>query len=127
MERNHSPKACWLPLIVAAALMVCSGAATAERDAYVMLSWNDLGMHCMNKNHNKISVLPPYNTLQAQVILRGSATTMPAIVTDGVTVEYSIPGNTYSVGKTDFWTYAFDLFGVSLPPDIGLTGKGLPS
>ncbi len=29
------------------------------------------------------------------------------------------------MGKTDFWTYAFDLFGVNLPPNVGLTGKTL--
>jgi hypothetical protein len=33
--------------------------------------------------------------------------------------------NTYSVGKSDFWTYANGLFGVTLPDNIGLTGKGL--
>lgn len=91
----------------------------------VMVSWNDLGMHCMNKVHANFSVLPPYNNLFAQVIQRGDASTPPAILTTGVTVEYSIPGNTYSVGKTDFWTYAPALFGVTLPPNVGLTGKGL--
>jgi hypothetical protein len=93
----------------------------------VVLSWNDLGMHCMNQTHANLSILPPYNTLLAQVILRGDAQSLPRLLTeaDGITLEYSIPGNTYSVGKTDFWTYAFDLFGVDLPDDIGLTGKGL--
>lgn len=91
----------------------------------IMVSWNDLGMHCMNKVHANLSVLPPYNNLFAQVIRRGNAATDPAILTTGITVEYSIPGNTYSVGKTDFWTYAPALFGVTLPPNVGLTGKGL--
>ena len=91
----------------------------------VMVSWNDLGMHCMNKTHANLSVLPPYNNLFGQVIQRGDANHLPQILTTGVTVEYSIPGNTYSVGKTDFWTYAPALFGVTLPADIGLTGKGL--
>jgi hypothetical protein len=99
--------------------------AQPDQETHLVLCWNDLGMHCMNKNHNKISVLPPYNTLQAQVILRGSGSAWPEIVTAGITVEYSIPGNTYSVGKTDFWTYVYQLFGVNLPPNIGLTGKGL--
>ena len=39
--------------------------------------------------------------------------TLPQLVTARVTIEYSIPGNTYSVGKTDFWTYANALFGVT--------------
>ena len=48
-------------------------------------------------------------------------------ITSGVIVEYNIPGNTYSVGKTNFWTYAQQLFGLPqpLPDNIGLTGKGL--
>ena len=91
----------------------------------VMLSWNDLGMHCMNKSHADFSVLPPYNNLFAQVIARGDATHAPQLLTTGITVEYSVPGNTYSVGKTDFWTYAPALFGVTLPANVGLTGKGL--
>ncbi len=92
---------------------------------YVLLAWNDLGMHCMNQQHARFSVLPPYNNLDAQLILRGDSVRAPQLVTSGVTLDYSVPGNTYSVGKTDFWTYAYALFGVSLPPDTGLTGLGL--
>jgi hypothetical protein len=40
-------------------------------------------------------------------------------------VNYSIPGNTVSINKTNFWDYEDQLFGVSLPPNIGLTGAGL--
>src|SRR5512143_1755456 len=92
---------------------------------YVLLAWNDLGMHCMNRDHADFSVLPPYNNLDAQLILRGSALQAPQLVTTAVTLWYSVPGNTYSVGKTDFWTYAGALFGVTLPDNVGLTGKGL--
>ena len=35
----------------------------------------------------------------------------------GVTVEYSFPGNTTSVTKVDFWNWAPQLFGVTLPPE----------
>ncbi len=92
---------------------------------FIILGYNDLGMHCMNQWHVNLSILPPYNTLMAQVIERGDANTLPRIVSDGITVEYSIPGNTYSAGKTDFWDHVYALFGVDLPPDIGLTGKGV--
>ncbi len=102
-----------------------SGATAEPLGTHVVLSWNDLGMHCMNQYHADFSVLPPFNNLVAQVIRRGDAQTLPQVVTTGVGVTYSIPGNTTSVTKTDFWTYAPALFGVSLPPDIGLTGKGL--
>jgi hypothetical protein len=102
-----------------------SGATAGDDDEYVLLSWNDLGMHCMSKDHSVFSILPPYNNLYAQLILRGDAANLPVVVTDNVTIEYSIPGNTYSAGKTDFWDWVEELFGVPLPPDVGLTGKGL--
>jgi hypothetical protein len=93
---------------------------------YVLVGWNDLGMHCSNKYFSKIAVLPPFNNVTAQLIVK-SAYQSPQLVTSGYTIEYSIPNNTYSVGKTDFWTYAQQLFGLPspLPPNIGLTGKGL--
>jgi hypothetical protein len=89
---------------------------------YVLLGWNDLGMHCYNRDFRDLAVLPPYNNLWVQVIRRGDP---PQIVTQGITVTYSFPANTYSVGKSNFWDYDLQLFGVNLAPNIGLTGKGL--
>ena len=91
-------------------------------DQYKIIGWNDLGMHCMNESFANLAVLPPYNTLWAQVIRQGPK---PEIVTTGVTVEYSIIDNTYSAGKTDFWQHAKPLFGVDLAPNVGLTGARL--
>ncbi len=89
---------------------------------YIVLAWNDLGMHCYNPDFQYLAVLPPYNTLWAQVIRRSDP---PQIVTTGITVTYAFPDNTYSVGKSNFWDYEQDTFGVDLPPNVGLTGKGL--
>jgi len=114
-----------LRLLAALALLLSGTALAQPLGSHVVLVCNDLGMHCMNLSHQNLSVLPPYNDLQAQVILRGDANTLPSIVTAGVALEYSFPGNTYSAGKTDFWDYANQLFGVDLPPDVGLTGKTL--
>jgi len=58
---------------------------------HVVLVNNDLGMHCMNHYHANISVLPPYNTLQAQVVLRGDAITPPQIVTGQPHARVFIP------------------------------------
>jgi len=62
----------------------------------------------------------------AQVVLRGNP---PKIVTSGVTVEYSIMGNTTSYGKRaygGFWDNITALFGLaSLQHDVGLTGNKL--
>lgn len=90
--------------------------------SYVMFANNDLGMHCMNQDFSELMILPPFNTVHAQVIRRGAE---PQLQTSGVTINYRIPGNTTSVTKTNFWDYAPDLFGVALPADKGLTGNGL--
>ncbi len=123
MRRRHL----LLTFLAALAATTLLGPANAQDPLgdYIVLSWNDLGMHCMNQDHSQLSILPPYNTLQAQVIERGDAVTLPRLVGNGVTLEYSIPGNTYSVGKTNFWSYEDQLFGVNLPDNIGLTGHGL--
>ncbi len=91
--------------------------------SYVVLGYNDLGMHCMNQDFSQLCILPPFNNLHAQVIQKGSE--KPRIISQGVEVRYQIPGNTTSVNKTNFWTYAPALFGVRLPDNIGLTGNGL--
>jgi len=93
---------------------------------YVVFAWNDLGMHCLNPTYDKAVILPPYNNLMAQVVLRGNP---PKIVTDGVTVEYRIIGNTTSYDKRGyggFWDNVTALFGLaSLQHDVGLTGNRL--
>ena len=105
-----------------------SSKSIAKGSKYVVLGWNNLGMHCYNPDFSNLAILPPYNTLMAQVIKVGDP---PQIVTSGVTVDYRFPENTYSVDKrgrpdkTNFWQFADQLFGVSLKPNIGLTGKGL--
>jgi len=96
--------------------------AFSTTDNFILLGWNDLGMHCYNRDFQDLAVLPPYNTLWAQVIQRGDP---PQIITAGIRVEYSFPDNTYSVGKTNFWDYDVALFGVDLAENTGLTGKGL--
>ena len=105
-------------------LIFNNNANNNTRSGYVVLAWNDLGMHCYNRNFQDLGVLPPFNNLWAQVIKVGDP---PQIITSGIEVTYEFPNNTYSVGKSNFWTYAQKLFGLPspLPANIGLTGKGL--
>ncbi len=91
---------------------------------YVLIAWSKGGMHCMNSNFDNFMILPPANTIQAQLIYK-TDNQFPDIVTDGYRIEYSIPGNTYSVGKTNFWDFASDIFGTMIPENIGLTGNGM--
>jgi len=107
-------------------LLILLPGVYAYSQQYILIGWNDLGMHCSNQDFSKMAVLPPYNNIFAQLILKSTGQS-PQIITTGFKVEYSIPYNTYSVGKTNFWTYAQQLFGLPspLPANIGLTGKGL--
>ncbi len=112
---------------VPGALLLCVllTASSLFSQSHIVIGWNDLGMHCANKDFSSFVVLPPFNNVHAQVIQVGDATHVPVVVTTGFRVSYEIPGNTYSVGKTNFWTYAPQLFGVTLGPDTGLTGNTL--
>jgi hypothetical protein len=98
----------------------------AVSQEYVLIGWSDLGMHFANKDFSKVAISPPYSTIVAQLVWRPRHH-LPQVVTTGYSVEYSIPNNTYSVGKTNFWTYAQHLFDLPQPlqPNMGLTGKGL--
>jgi hypothetical protein len=105
---------------------VPGGTIPANGSSYIVLAWNDLGMHCLNPNYDQAVVLPPYNTVWAQVVKRGNP---PQIVTEGLTVEYRIIGNTHSYGKglasrgenfSQFWDNAQALFGTALARDTGL-------
>ncbi|MSM38837.1 MAG: hypothetical protein GJT30_04340 [Geobacter sp.] len=121
-------------MVLAAALTGCGGsggesdpvvtpaviAPAATGASYVVFAWNDLGMHCLNPTYDTAVILPPYNTVWAQVVKRGNP---PQIVTAGLTVEYRILNNTVSSTKGtfgQFWTYVQQLFGVTLAPDTGL-------
>jgi hypothetical protein len=100
----------------------------AAPKAYIVLAWNTLGMHCYGKDYQDMAILPPYNTLWAQVVKVGEP---PEIATEGLTVEYSFKENTYSAGKpnmpdkTNLWKYVKRLFNKDIKPDTGLVGKGL--
>ncbi len=95
---------------------------------YVVIAWNDLGMHCMDKDFSVFSILPPYNTIHAHVIKRGHEP--DKLSNSSVKVYYMAQAdndgtiNTTSIGKTNFWEYVEKLFNVNLQPDIGL--KGFP-
>jgi len=133
MELRKRKKYLWTMLSVILVLVTLaadsSSSSNQSRDpGYVVLAWNNLGMHCYNPDFKNLAVLPPYNVLWAQVYKVGDP---PVAVTSGITVHYRIVGNTYSAGKTDFWTYVKQLFGVQPPLNIGLPtssdpdGKGL--
>lgn len=89
----------------------------------VVLGYSELGMHCMNEDFSEFMILPPYNTLYAQVIDRSHGS--PEIMQSSISIRYEIPGNTESASKTNFWDYAEALFGRAVPVNVGLTGNQL--
>ena len=113
-----------------------AGNVPASSAAYIVVAWNDLGMHCLNPSYDTAVILPPYNTVMAQVLKRGNP---PQVVTTGFTVSYRILNNTTSQKGlfAQFWVYGNTLFqslfpsmpNLTLPvnSNIGLTGNGLES
>lgn len=58
-----------------------------EDSDYVLMAWNDLGMHCISDNSDYFSFLPPANTLWAQLIKRDPK---PTVVSEGVKIKYEV-------------------------------------
>lgn len=113
-------KALWL----GAALVGAGSAADAT-----VIGWNNLGMHCMDPDYGVFALLPPFNTLEAQVVDGDGR-----LVTDptGLRVTYEALADpdgsrtATSLGKTNFWNFVEKLFGVALPIDVGLAGSAMP-
>lgn len=94
-----------------------------ETDQYVLLAWNNLGMHCISDSDPYWILLPPANDLFAQLVKRGDS---PQIITDGVEISYQVQeGFEYPQRQVRFWEFADQLLGVDLEPGIGLSGNGL--
>jgi hypothetical protein len=111
--------------ILIAAVPARAGAA----GRWTLIGWNNLGMHCMDPDYGVFALLPPYNTVQAQLIdPDGRLVRDPA----GITVTYEAVAdpdgsiNRTSRGKTNFWRYVQALFGVAVPEDEGLNGAAMP-
>ncbi len=113
-----------------AAIIAISAHLMAVNGGYTLVGWNNLGMHCMDSDYSVFSILPPYNTINAQLI--DSAGRLVRTPT-GVTVKYEAltdPSgsiNTTSIGKTLFWQFVQVLYGAALAPDAGLAGYNMPS
>lgn len=112
-------------------LLFSSGltASLAGTNGWTLIGWNDLGMHCMDgSDYSLFSVLPPFNTFQAQLIYRGDLITNAS----GLEITYEAMAdpdgsfNSTSQDKINFWQYAGQLFGASPAGDVGLAGFAMP-
>ena len=98
----------------AAATLTVNTVVTASAGT-IVLGWNNLGMHCMDSDYSVFTILPPYNTIEAQLIVNGKLVTNGT----GYTVTYEAVAdptgsiNSTSQGKTDFFQYTPQLYGAS--------------
>jgi hypothetical protein len=118
-------------------------AAPVTSATHQVLAVNDLGMHCGDLDHRKVSILPPFNVVHGQLVLKGTAQALPEILTqaglplpaDGL--YYSAASNPADpalarpaaapIFKTNFWdtnvaggtgnTLAFDGYAPFFPPN----------
>ena len=121
-------KARWtLPGVAILLVFTSSFAATN----YTVVGWNNLGMHCLDSDFSVFSILPPYNTIQGQVIqiINGNTASL-LTVTNGFRLTYEAvadPDGSYnstSAGKGNFWDNCPSIFGATLPMDVGLPVPG---
>ncbi|HRI13421.1 MAG TPA: PKD domain-containing protein [Verrucomicrobiota bacterium] len=95
---------------------------------YQVLGWNNLGMHCLDSDYSVFSILPPYNTIEAQLIVDGRLQTRA----DGYTVTYEAVAdpdgsfNSTAMEKGNFYQFATALYGAQLAPEAGLAGWSMP-
>ena len=94
---------------------------------YMVVGWNNLGMHCMDSDYSVFSILPPYNTINGQIIQSVSGTNgTTSIVTGGFGITYQAVAdpsgsiNTTSAGKGNFYDFMGTVIGATLPVDWGL-------
>lgn len=107
--------------------LFCGVALSTSAASSSLLGWNNLGMHCMDRDFSVFSVLPPYNTIEAQLIVNGKLVKSGS----GYTVTYEAVAdpdgsvNTTSKGKGNFYDFTSRLYG-PLSPDQGLVGWSMP-
>ena len=106
----------------------------------VLLGWNNLGMHCMDSRYAEFAILPPYNTIDAQLIVNGklvTASTIPGAAEYTLTYEAvadPVTGilNSTSKDKSDWASFAPSFFpalkGLNPPylADMGLANCNMP-
>jgi hypothetical protein len=77
-----------------------------------ILGWNNLGMHYMDSDYSVFSILPPYNTIESQLIVGGKLVTNAA----GYTVTYeAVAGSDGSINKTSIGKGNWSQFAARTP------------
>ena len=128
----RSPAIRYVLSIVAVILVAGLASGTSgqvARTGWTVVAWNNLGMHCMDADFSVFSILPPYNTIQAQVVDPAGHLVESA---SGITLTYESVAdaagsiNRTSAGKTNFWDHVLWMFGAAPPVDVGLLNHNMP-
>jgi hypothetical protein len=126
---HGSPSPLRTAILWAFFLFGIAGSTDAFAGNATLVGWNNLGMHCTDgSDFSVFSILPHYNTIQAQLIVGGKLVTAPK----GMTVTYEAVAdpdgsiNRTSIGKGNFYQYVQKLYGAALKLDAGLAGSGMP-
>jgi hypothetical protein len=116
-------------LRILAAVLAAPALLFAGGGKPTLLGWNNLGMHCMDDDFDVFCILPPYNTVNAQLLdASGHLVRSPA----GISVTYEAVADAdgsitrTSAGKTNFWANTRNLFGAAPATDLGLAGFAMP-
>ena len=113
-----------MAVMISALLLVAPTGRGANNQ---ILGWNNLGMHCMDSDYSVFSILPPYNTIEAQLIVNGLLVTNGS----GYTVTYEAVAdpagsfNSTSFGKGNFYNFTAQLY-APLAMNMGLAGWAMP-
>ncbi len=94
-----------------------------DTDEYVLLAWNTLGLKCITDCDDYWSMLPPGNTLYAQLVRRDA---FPEIVLDDVVITYQVQeGFENPADHVTFWDNAKSILGRELQRNVGPAGLGM--
>ncbi len=115
-----------LAMVSLLAFSSCQGEQEAKGDDFIITINYELGMHCTGFDFEYCCVLPPYNSIQAQVIKRGKGKEKPqlmdaydpedpTILIDKETgkryrLKYEFDDNSFSEGsKMVYWNAPYDI------------------
>jgi hypothetical protein len=88
--------------------------AYEPKNPYAIFINYELGMHCVGFDVSYCCIIPPYNSIQAQIVQSGAHGAKPRLLSpdDGIKLHYSIKDNSYSEGnKMKYWGVLKDVNG----------------
>ncbi len=115
--------------LLAALFVAIHSNAPAGNGQWTLIGWNNLGMHCMDDDYSVFTILPPFNTVNAQLInAQGKLELSPTGLSLSYEAVADLDGsiNRTSAGKTNFWDYLPAAYGATLPMNAGLAGTAMP-